>query len=627
MTANKTVSPARLLLPVAAVVPLWWFTAAQAAEPAAPIPTAARFLGPEGEDLGVERLAAAISRAGVPAQAALAKWTSWRQPPATGSPWLCGVTAGFGERAHAYAFRFDAAGAVERLAHVPYGKTTLEGGTRVWRAPVDSLADVVAHGTPSHDRQVSGPAVRITIVREQAAGDAGPVVNADVYEVIAWAAACEAGWTPTTSTAPAEATLAVAAGVKSASLRLAIESDGRRRELVKRSVHEDDIHAVLRRMFSCLAADSLATDFLRLGSGGELVATAPERLVCLADKRLLGLDTGAFRARWGDDEASRTRLERAACVPWRGADGAVSLVQWRPSLARIDPADGRAQPLAPVAASQRWSFDLDGSRAVVASGTAVALFENAQEAWRHAEADVMTCGPVFAGRLVVAGTDEGELLGLDGDSGAVAWRLPIDRGLRGRPTVAGTLVVVYCREGDALVAVDAATGKKAWSHPLGDVPIGPPVATPSGLLVASKSNRVALLDPDTGTVRAERTLPGWIVDVIPLSAKAGAPADRIAALTRDGVITLLGAANLEPAGSRRLAGRPGYGRAAGFIAAAGFPVAWLGPESAGGDADAPDTLDTELESSLADRADCLLADDDEGYAWIIPRSRLLETPR
>jgi hypothetical protein len=612
---------------VAAVVPLWWFTAAQAAEPAAPIPTAARFLGPEGEDLGVDRFAEAIARAGVPAQAAHAKWTSWRQPPAAGSAWLCGVTAGFGEQAHAYAFRFDASGAVERLAHVPYGKTTLEGGTRVWRAPVDSIADVVAHGSPSQHQKLSGPAVQITIVREQAAGDAGPVVNADVYEVIAWGAACEAGWTPTASPAPAEATLAVAAGVKSASLRLAIESDGRRRELVKRSVHEDDIHAVLRRMFSCLAAESLATDFLRLGPGGEIVATAPERLVCLADKRLLGLDTGGFRARWGDDEASRTLLERAAFVPWRGADGALSLVQWRPRLARIDPADGRAQPLAPVAASQRWSFDLDGSRAIVASGTAVALFKNAQEAWRHAAADAVTCGPVFAGRLVVAGTDEGELMALDGESGAVAWRLPIDRGLRGRPTVAGTLVVVYCREGDAIVAVDAATGRQAWSHPLGDAPIGPPVATPSGLLVASKGSRVALLDPDTGKARAERTLPGWIVDVIPLPGKAGALADRIAALTRDGVITLLGAADLEPVGSRRLAGRPGYGRAAGFIVAAGFPVAWLGPAPAGGDADAPDTLDTELESSLADRADCLLADDEDGYAWIIPLSRLLETPR
>lgn len=414
--------------------------------------------------------------------------------------------------------------------------------------------------------------------------------------------------------------------MKSASLRLAIESDGRRREIVKRSVHEDDIHAVIRRMFSSLAAGAVAADFFRLGSGGEIVSTAPERIVSLADGRLRGLDTGTFRARWGDDEASEKLLRGAAAVSWRRPDGGLSLVQWRPKLAEIDPADGRPKPLAPVAASHGWSFDLDGSRAVVASGTAVAMFKNAQEAWRHAAADVVTCGPVFAGRFVVAGTEEGELVALDGDSGAVAWRLPIDRGLLGRPAVAGGLVIVYCGEGDAIVAVDAATGKKTWSQPLGDVPIGPPGATPFGLLVASKSNRVVLLDPETGRPRADRTLPGWIVDVVPLSGKGGKPGDRIAALTRDGVVTLLNAADLEPVGTRRLAGRPGYGRAAGFIITAGFPVAWLGPAKAGGDADELDALDTELESSMADRAECLLADDDEGYAWIIPLSRLLEKP-
>jgi len=618
----KRVSTVRILLAAAAVVPFSWPATILGAEPAAPLLTASRFFGPEGEDPGAKRLAAAISRAGVPAKAAAGRWTKWRQPPAEETPWLCEVTAGFGERAHSFTFWFDAAGVPQRFAHVPYGKTTLEGGARVWIAPIDSIADVVAHGSAS--QQLSGPAVRIKIVREEATGEAGPVVNPDLYEAIAWAAACGAGWTPTPSTAPAEATLSVAAGVKSASLRLAIESEGRRRELVKRSVPEDDIHAVIRRMFSCLAAGSLAADFFRLGSDGAIVATAPERIVSLADEGLRGFDTGTFRARWGDDEASRKAIRGGAFVPWRGPKGGLSLLQWRTTLAEIDPVDGRPKPLAPIAASHPWSFDLDGSRVVVASGTAVAMFKNAQESWQHTAADVVSCGPVFAGRFVVAGTDEGDLFALDGDSGTVAWRLPVDGGLRGRPAVAGSRVVVYCGEGDLIVAVDAATGKKSWSQPLGDVPIGPAVETPFGLLVASKSNRVVLLDPETGRLRADRTLPGWIVDVVPLAGKEGKLGDRIAALTRDGVVTLLNAADLEPAGTGRIAGRPGYGRAAGFILTPAFPVAWLGPAKAGGDADALDVLDTELESSMADRADCLLADDDEGYGWIIPLSRLLE---
>ena len=198
-----------------------------------------------------------------------------------------------------------------------------------------------------------------------------------------------------------------------------------------------------------------------------------------------------------------------------------------------------------------------------------------------------------------------------------------DYELVGRPAVAGGLVIVYCGEGDAIVAADAATGKKVWSQPLGDVPIGPAVAIPSGLLVASKSNRVVLLDPETGTLRAERTLPGWIVDVIPLSGTDGRPAGRIAALTRDGVVTLLNAADLGPEGTRQLDGRPGYDRAAGFMRVKAFPTAWPGPVGSGGEAD---ELDAELEDSMADRAECLLADDEEGYAWIIPLSRLMEKP-
>lgn len=619
--------PVRSLLTVAAAVPLWWTAAARSAEPASPILTASRFLGPEGEELGAERFAEAISRAGMPAKAATGKWTTWRQPPADGVPWLCWVTAGYGESAHAYAFWFDAAGAAYRFAHVPYGKTMTEAGTRVWLAPVDSMADVVAHDSPG--QKISGPAVRIRVVREQAASEAPAVVDSEVYEAIAWAAACEAGWTPTASTAPAEATLAVASGVKSASLRLAIETDGRRREIIKRSVHENDIHKVMRRMFSCCAPGSLAADFFRIGSGGVILATAPGRLVCLAEERLRGLDTGTFRACWEADEASRKLLRGAAFVPRHTADGGLSLLQWRPkTIAQIGLADGRPKPLAPVAAADRWSFDLDGSRVVVASGTAVTLFKESREDWRHDEAEAITCGPIFVGRSVVAGTDEGHLFALDRETGELAWRQRLDRGLVGRPAVAGGkavggVVVVYCREGDTLVAVDAASGRKAWSQPLGDVPIGPAVGMPSGLLVATKSNRVVLLDPETGRPRAERMLSGWIIDVVPLPGKDGRPAETIAVLTRNGTLTLLAAADLQPKGNHRLDGRPGYGREAGFIVAKNFPTSWPGPLGSGSE---KDELDAELEGSMADLADCLLADDEDGYAWIIPLSRLEEKP-
>lgn len=609
----------RVVLAAVALLPLSRPRPTLGAEPATPILTSSRFLGPEGEDLGTERLAAAISGAGVPAKAAPGKEMAWRKPPAEGTPWLCGATAGFGERAHAYMFWFNASGNPERLAHVPYGKTTLEGGERVWYAPIGPVVEVVTHGSTSQN--VSGPAIRIEIIREETEGEAGPVVSPEVYELTAWAAACQAGWAPTASAASAEAKLFVRAGVKSASLRLVIEADGRRRGLVKRSVREDDIHAVLRRMFSCLAPGSIAADFFQLGSGGGVVAAAPGRLLSHANGGLRAVDTGTFLTRWGD---GREPLAAASCVSWRTPDGTVELLQWRPQLARIDAADGRPNPLAPQAAAYPWSFDIDGGRVVIGSGTAVTLFQEAEEAWRHVETDAVTCGPAFAGRLVVAGTDEGALFAVDAETKKVAWRLQLDRGLVGRPAVAEGVVVFNCREGEALVAVDTATGRKVWSQPLGDALIGPPVATPAGFLVATKGNRVALFEAKTGRPRAERKLPGWIVDVVPLHGKGEKSTKWIAALTRNGVLTLLDAVDLKPEKSLRLHSRPGYGRAAGFIVAKQFPAAWLGPAPSSGDGAEFDAIDVELESSMAERADCLLADDDEGFGWIIPISRLLE---
>ncbi len=496
--------PSRHLIAVslAAVVSLSRPVATGGEEPPQPLPAVAVLLGPEGEDLGGERFAAAVTKAGLPAKVATDLAPSWRQPAAAASPWLAGVTTGFGERADAYAFWFDPAGSLHRFAHVPYGKTALPGGTRVWRAPVDRLAAaiVLAMGQPP----LAGPPISIRIRCEQSAGEAGPVADPEVFEAIAWAAACRAGWTPAAAAAATRATLGVAAGVTSFSFRLSLESAGGDRELRKRSVPEDHVHDVLRRMFACSRPGSLATDFLQ-----------PE------------------------------------------------------------------------------------------------------------EADTVTAEPASAGRLVIAGTG-GDLFALDGDGGGVAGQRRLAPDLLGRLPVIGELAVGFARETNTLVAVAAASGQPAWSQPLGDVPVKPPVATPAGLLVATKSNRLFLLDPETGRPRAERRLPGWIGDVIVLPGGPADTAGRIVCLTRDGTLTLLDAAALEPVGERRLAVRPGYAGPARVVVAPQFPVAWPGPQPTTGQAD---ELEGELDAGLADRADCLLVADEDGYTWIIPTARLPEAGR
>jgi hypothetical protein len=142
--------------------------------------------------------------------------------------------------------------------------------------------------------------------------------------------------------------------------------------------------------------------------------------------------------------------------------------------------------------------------------------------------------------------------------------------------------------------------------------------------VATQSNRVLLLDPQSGKARAERPFTAWIGDVVPVAGVPGASAGHVACLTRDGTLTLLGGTDLEPLGVRRLNVRPGYASPAHLIAAAGFPLAAPGAIPVDGEAD---ELEAELVGGLGESGDCLLAADEQGYAWIVPLARLTEDRR
>jgi outer membrane protein assembly factor BamB len=590
-----------------------------AAESPPPLKTVSRFLGPAGQALDVTAFAAAVSRAGMPAQGVAGKEFTWQKSPADGGAWLAVVTAGFGEQANAYAFSFAANGAVERFAHVSYGKNW----KGEWLVPVEKLAVLIADEAGARV-PAARPPIRIQVGRVEAAAAAAPVADLDAFEAIAWGAACEAGWMPTAASADAEASLAVESGVGSFTLRLGVASGGRRRELVKKGVPIDEVHDALRRLFAAVAPGSPVADTFRLGPAAAILATPPDRLVFTVDRELRAFDTRTGRRTWrGDPKAAVPGA--GSFVAWQGADGATRLVRWQPSLAFVEPADGRIAPLAPIAAGADWSFDLadGGKRAVIASGTVVATFVDGKEAWRHSEPEPVTCGPAIVGGLVIAGTDAGELFALPVAGGAVAWRQPL-----GRPTAAGEIVVVFARGSDTLHAVTAATGRPAWSLPVGDVLVRSPIATDAGIVVATKSNRVLLLDAKSGKPRAERRLPSWIGDVVPLPG-ASAAAGQIACLTRDGTVTLLGGGDLEPIATGRLNVRPGFGRPANLVFARQFPLAVpdAHPTSDQSTEGQLDELADDLAVDVGEKGDCLLAADEQGYAWIIPLKRLVEDRR
>jgi hypothetical protein len=171
--------------------------------------------------------------------------------------------------------------------------------------------------------------------------------------------------------------------------------------------------------------------------------------------------------------------------------------------------------------------------------------------------------------------------------------------------------LVFSRDTESLIAVDAGSSRQLWQAPLGDVLVRPPVSTPAGILLATKSNRVLLLDPGTGTVRAECRLPNWIGDVLWVDGLGGNPGGVIACLTRKGGLFVLNPADLSIRAKHDLGARAGVP----MLVAASFPVTWSGPQD-------DEDIDAQMDQDRGTRKPCLLVSDEDGFAYIVPLHKL-----
>lgn len=591
------------------------------ADAAGPLVVTTTSLGPEGGAMKAADVSAAI---GEDAAVAGKSATSWRDPPRDigQAGWASVVTAGFGDQAHAYAFvRGAGGGTFERVVHVPYRMTVIHNA-RQWIPPVGRLAWSIARPEAQATAD-SRPAVRIDVVAaavtastdlleadgpggDDALHAAGATRGLAAVEAMAWAAAFEAGWRPTSAADAMPARLQVRFGAKSCSFELAVGPQTGPRRLVKNGVTETAYHDVLVRMFRCLHPGGAARDFIRVGGAGSAaVAVLPGRLLAVSEGALFGLDTETFRIAWpkeGKPTSAAQRTGDAIAVRDDGQGGS-RVFRHRPTLAAIDVATGAATPLATGGADHPWSFDVSGTRAVVASGTSLILHEGGRKAWQHDEPVAISCGPVIVDDMVVAGAEDGELFSLSITDGKPRWRAILEPGLRGAAVVAEGRIFVFVRGADAVIAVDATTGKSVWRESVGDVLVRPPHAGPTGLIVATKSNRLLVLEPATGRIRAERRFPTWIADVITVP---GGGTGLVACLLRDGRIVFLGRDDLRVVAERAIGSR---GRGP-LLFAASFPRTW--PGAAGDEDDLAAAIDAEA------RAACLLVGDEDGSCFMLP---------
>lgn len=133
-------------------------------------------------------------------------------------------------------------------------------------------------------------------------------------------------------------------------------------------------------------------------------------------------------------------------------------------------------------------------------------------------ADV-TSAPTVAGGVVFVGTDAGEVVAADRDGGTL-WRTDVnaadetlDAGVLGKPAVAGGTVYVGTY-GEAVHALDAATGDERWRRPLDSAAWGAPTVG-DDLVYVPEETDLGALRPDDGS-EAWRLLDGGAV--------AGSPA-------------------------------------------------------------------------------------------------------
>ncbi len=120
------------------------------------------------------------------------------------------------------------------------------------------------------------------------------------------------------------------------------------------------------------------------------------------------------------------------------------------------------------------------------------------KAWATATGGNVFSSPTTSGALVVVGSNDDSVYGLDLSTGAVKWKRATGGPVRSSPTVSGDRAYVGSNDGN-VYALDLATGDVAWKAPLGYEIVSSP-AVADGLVVVG-ADKLYALDAATGANR------------------------------------------------------------------------------------------------------------------------------
>ncbi|HEY8547726.1 MAG TPA: Hsp70 family protein [Acidimicrobiales bacterium] len=233
-------------------------------------------------------------------------------------------------------------------------------------------------------------------------------------------------------------------------------------------------------------------------TSGDTVGIDEER-VYFADSQgyLVALDAASGNEVWTVDVGA----DASGCRPTRVGDLLLIGIGSPSATYALDPATGQQVWKAPGV----W---LDppvaaGDLLIGHAGSTVTALDLAtgQVRWQVTDTYWSLTTPVVVGEVIVIGSNDGHVAGLDRATGAQLWTTPLDRGdvdIRRFGATADAAVVID--EDGFVTVVDVATGRKRWTKDLEADGHDRPLLLGDDLLIGVEGG-IAVVDPATGDVR------------------------------------------------------------------------------------------------------------------------------
>lgn len=530
-------APARLcgLLAVCFVLgPAWGVARKTAAKPK--LCFRSIHLGPSGCGVPADILSTSVQPWANASAFPQLKGTRWNQAlqPNADAPELAVVTTGFGDRADAYIFRFlPETGAPFLVTHTPFRISILSGGARAWIPPTDGVASALRLNWPPPVPASDARHVRLRVMAWKTAAETGglssdltlsnpgdAVSSAGARAGLApltamvYAAASEVGLVPDPK-AKTEITVEIRFKFKSASFRAVFSSPtGEKDTRVYENINQETYAENLTVLFRAFRYRRTILDVCRLSNSQANVLSVTNSRICFRSAGKLAIyDLSRRQVIWPKTEKSAlscaaiSRMNEDSAKPRR-------VFLYHDQFFELNPNDGKQHLLAATGASDSTAFaPLPAAGVVLRQGKRLVLYHQQKKRWEYKADEALSAGPTLAGAQIVVAAAAGWLLGVDVDSGKLKWKKQVARGFRGRVIAnpQGTRVLLFSRIDETLYCFSTRDGTFCWKQKIGDLLLTPPRFTAGGILVGAKNNRILLLSPQDGQVKAERKWKTWLV--------------------------------------------------------------------------------------------------------------------